>query len=106
MRDRRGNGNLGPAFENVERRGTEFTFAADEFAFAEAALDDGPAIEFKKCSRHALENGILQEILGFESLRVSTGSDRCSDNTFVRERARGAGDHALTARDARGIAHW
>ncbi len=43
--NRRGNGNFGFAFENVESGGTEFAFTADDLAFAVAALDDGAAIE-------------------------------------------------------------
>ena len=39
-----GNGNFGFAFENIKRGGAKFAFAADDFAFAEAAFHDGAAI--------------------------------------------------------------
>src|SRR6266478_456887 len=59
VRDGSGDGDFGLAFENVEGRGTEFAFAADYFAFAEAALDDGAAIELEESTGDALEKGDL-----------------------------------------------
>ncbi len=105
MRDGSGNGDLGFSFENVESRGTEFAFAANDFVFAEAALDDGAAIELEECTGHAFENGDLQQIFGFESLRVWTDSDRGAHHALVGERTGGTGDHALATGDAGGIPH-
>src|SRR6266436_4151481 len=71
--DGSGDGDFGFSFENVESRGAKFAFAANDFVFAEAALDDRAAIELEEGAGDAFENGNLQEILGFESLRVRTG---------------------------------
>src|SRR4029077_8923812 len=73
--DGSGDGDFGLSFENVESGGTKFPFTADDFAFAEAALDDGAAIELEECTGHAFENGNLQELLGFEALGAWTDSD-------------------------------
>src|SRR5467141_1604262 len=105
VRDRSRNGNSSLAFKNVESRGSELAVAADNFAFAEPPLDDRPALQFQQRSRDALENRNLQEILGFESLRVRPGSDRRAHNAFVGERAGGAGNHTLAAGNTGGIAH-
>src|SRR6266478_4453599 len=105
VRNGRGNGNFSLAFENIESGGTEFTFAADDLAFAVAALDDGAAIELQKCSRSALENRDLKKVFGFEPLRTGAGGDGGANDPFVGKRARWAGNHALTAGNARGIAH-
>jgi len=69
-----------------------------------SGVDDGAAIEFEERAGDAFENRNPQEILGFESLRVRTNSDRGAHHTFVGERTRGAGHHALAAGNAGGIA--
>ncbi len=90
MRDGSRNRHFGLAFQNVESRGSKLAFAANDFALAEPALDDGAAIQLEKCSGDALKDRYLQEIFGFESLRVQTNSDRGPHNAFVGERARWA----------------
>src|SRR5229473_423033 len=105
VRDGRGDGNFGLAFENVESRGAELAFAADDFAFAEAPFDDGAAVELQEGSGDTFKYRNLQQVFGFESLRVQPCSNRRSHDTLVRERPGGAGDHALATGDARGIAN-
>ena len=105
MGDGSGNRDFGFSFENVESSGTKFSFTADDVAFAEAALDDGAAIELEKRARDPFEDRNLQEILGFESLRAWTDNDCGAHDAFVGERAGRAGNHALATGDTRGIPH-
>src|SRR5436190_56918 len=100
-----GNGDFGFSFENVKSRGTEFAFAADDLVLAKAVLDDGAAIEFEEGSGDAVEYGDLQKILGFQSLRIRTGSDYRACDVFVGLRARVARAHSFAAGNTRGIAH-
>ncbi len=105
VRNGRGNGDFGLTFENIESGGTEFTFTADDLTLAVAAFHDGAAIELQKCSRDAFENGNLKKVLRLETLRSGTAGDGGANDPFVGQRARWAGDHALAAGNARGIAH-
>src|SRR5262249_8781641 len=57
--NRRGNGNSRAALDDVKRRRAKFTFAANHFAFAEAAFDDGTAIQRQENSGNVLEDGNL-----------------------------------------------
>src|SRR6266481_5604182 len=103
--NRRGNRYFCLAFENVESGGAEFAFTADDLAFAIAPLDDGAAIELQKRSRDAFENGNLKKVLRLETLRPGACGDGRANDPFIGQRARWAGDHALAARNACGIAH-
>ncbi len=47
----------------------------------------------------------MKKVFGFEPLRTGAGGDGGANDPFVGKRARWAGNHALTAGNARGIAH-
>jgi len=103
--DGSGDGDLRLAFEDVERGRAEVAFAADDFAGAETALDDGAAIEIEEGAGNSGENGHAMEFFGGEGLRGLNGSDGGAGGGFIGERAGRAGDHAFAAGDTSRIAH-
>ena len=103
--DGRGDGHLGLAFDEVKRGGAEIAFAADDLAGAEAAFDDGAAVEFEEGAGHSGEDGHAVKLFCGEGLGGLVGGNRGTDGDFVGERAGGTGDHALAAGNAGGIAH-
>jgi len=85
------------AFEDVERRRTEFAFAANNFASAIVALYDSFLIQFEEGAGYVLEDGQMQEFRGIENVALPQFS---SDNSFVGESPGWARDHAFAARNA------
>src|SRR5215472_13690932 len=100
-----GNGDSRLPLNNIKRRGSELSLAANHFALAKAPLDDGAAIQLQKGSRDALEDGSLQKLFCFKNLCARAGGNGGSRKAFVGERTRGTGNHALAAGNARGISH-
>ena len=103
--DGRSDSNLRLAFDDVERRGAEVAFAADDFTSTEAAFDDGASIQFQEGAGDSGKHGHPVQFFGGQGLRGLTDGDRGADRNFVGERAGGAGNHAFAAGDASGIAH-
>ena len=92
---------LGLAFENVERSGSVFAFAADDLALLEMTAHHCVLVELQKSSRDFLE---ICELLQLVDIHRLARQHRLYD-AFVGERAGGARDHAFAAGDAGRIAH-
>jgi len=103
--DRRRNGDLRLAFQDVKGGGAKVALAADNFAGAETALDDGPAVQFEESAGNTGENGHAMELFGSEGLGGLIGSEDGAGGDFVGKRAGGTRDHALAAGNASRITH-
>ncbi len=102
--DRRGDRNLRFAFQDVEGRGAEITFAADDVALAEASLYDCAAIQLQEGSGDAGEDRQFVEFFGRER-RVGFHCQLRTSHAFIGQRARGTRNHTFAAGDAGGVAH-
>ena len=105
MGDGRGDRDAHFAFENIKRSRAEFAFAADDFAAPVMTFHDGVPVQLEKCAGNILEDGQRQQFFDGGGRAFVLGAQRGADDEFIRERARGAGDHALSAGNARRFAH-
>src|SRR5271156_1753263 len=105
VRDGAGNRNLGLALQHVKRRGAVFAFPANHFAGFEMPAYDGVAVQAQKCSGNALEERQLLQLFERHQFGIRRPGNGGLGHNFVRQCARGAGNHALAAGNAGRFAH-
>ena len=102
MPERRGDGDLDLALEDVEGGGAEVALAADDLARSEGALHHGAAVQVEERARHPLED---VELLQLRGRHLLAGRQVHVHDLLVGQRAGGARHHALAATDAGGGGH-
>src|SRR5271155_1835348 len=105
VRDGAGNRNLGLALEHVKRRGAVFAFSANHFAGFEMPAYHGVAVQAQKCSGNAFEEWQLLQLFERHQFGIRRPGNGGLGHNFVRQCARGAGNHALAAGNAGRFAH-